>query len=69
MNPNYNFNRNGSPIWQPSCPQTMFPNDTAVTMAYIPYQLDSSVYCPEIALENGTLFPSLNKPFFGGKCR
>lgn len=55
--------------WQPSCPKTALPGDTAVTMAYVPYQLDMNVYCPEVALQNGTLFPVLDKPFFGGRCK
>ncbi len=55
--------------WQADCPKTALPADTAVTMAYVPYQTDSRVYCAETALKNGTLFPSLDKPFFGGKCR
>ena len=58
-----------SMYWQPACPKTALPHDTTVTMSYVPYQTDMNVYCPEIALQNGTLFPSLDKPFFGGKCR
>lgn len=63
---NNTFNNMNSPIWKPCCPKTALPSDTAVTMAYVPYQLNTDVYCPEVALENGTLFPSLDKPFFGG---
>ena len=69
MNSNLRLQYNVNMFWKPSCPQTMLPADTVVTMAYVPYQLDANVYCPETALQNGTLFPSLNKPFFGGKCR
>lgn len=67
---NINSMHNASSMyWQPACPKTALPVDTVVTMAYVPYQTDMNVYCPEIALQNGTLFPSLDKPFFGGKCR
>lgn len=37
-------------------------------MAYVPFQTDTTLYPPEKALENGTLFANLNKPFLGGKC-
>ena len=41
------------------------PADAAVTMAYVPMQTDTSVYDMEKALQTGTLFPVLNKPFAG----
>ena len=41
----------------------------AVTMAYIPFQTDTTEYTPETALKYGTLFPNLNKPFMGGACK
>ncbi len=47
------------------CVVTTLPEDTAVTMAYIPFQLDKTCYSPEKALQEGTLFPTLDKPFFG----
>ncbi len=43
-----------------------FPEETAVTMAYVPFQQDRRTYSLEEALENGTAFPTLNKPFLGG---
>lgn len=45
------------------------PKDAAVTMAYVPFQTDTTQYTPEMALSEGTLFPNLNKPFLGGKCK
>lgn len=42
------------------------PENPAVTMAYIPFQLDTTEYSPDTALNNGTLFVDLNKPFLGG---
>ena len=37
-------------------------------MAYVPWQELQAVYEPERALQCGTLFPELYKPFAGG-CR
>ncbi len=50
------------------CPFEKFPKNASVTMAYVPFQLDRTTYNPYEALKNGTLFITLNKPFFGGKC-
>lgn len=46
---------------------TALPSDATVTMAYVPFQFMSETYDEEKALMNGTLFPDLNKPFYG-KC-
>lgn len=69
MNNNFSVYNAYNTRWQPSCPKTALPADTTVTMAYVPYQLDTNAYCPEVALQNGTLFPVLDKPFFGGNCK
>lgn len=46
------------------------PDNATVTMAYVPFQTDASVYDDVKALEEGTLFPVLNKPFLAaGGCR
>lgn len=45
--------------------RTALPEDASVTMAYVPLQLGFVTYDTEKALENGTLFPALNKPFEG----
>lgn len=45
------------------------PKDASVTMAYVPLQEELVTYDEEKALANGTLFPSLNKEFFGGRKR
>ena len=42
------------------------PADAAVTMAYVPFQLDTARYDDEEALCAGTLFVDLNKPFLRG---
>ncbi len=47
------------------CVTTAFPDDTVVAMAYVPFQLDKTSYTPEQALQIGTLFKVLNKPFCG----
>lgn len=45
------------------------PLNATVAMAYVPYQNDSTTYDDENALEAGTLFPVLNKPFLGADCK
>ena len=48
---------------QPGLPA--LPSDAAVAMAYVPMQTDTTVYDTEKAMQTGTLFPALNKPFAG----
>ena len=43
------------------------PADATPTMAYIPLQLDLMSYETDKALGEGTLFPTLNKPFLRGR--
>lgn len=46
-----------------------FPKEISEAMAYVPYQINAkTTYSPAQAFVNGTLFPSLNKPFYGKKC-
>ena len=45
--------------------KTSFPENAALAMAYVPYQIDFSVYDIEKAFKSGTLFPCLDKPFTG----
>lgn len=49
------------------------PIENAVlAMAYVPMQVLGTVYAEEDALDQGTLFPDLDKPFkcrFGGRGR
>ncbi len=49
---------------------TPLPKNPVTTMAYVPYQTDTTMYSPENALKFGTAFVDLNKPFYayGGKC-
>ena len=45
------------------------PDNPTPTMAYIPFhQHNSKTYFPAQALEAGTVYPVLDKPFFGSKC-
>lgn len=36
-----------------------------VAMAYVPWQFFQTIYEPDKALQAGTIFPELNKPFLG----
>lgn len=40
-------------------------DNKAVAMAYVPWQRWNEVYSIDKALDCGTLFPELNKPFMG----
>ncbi len=42
------------------------PADAAVTMAYVPFQLNTARFDDEEALCKGTLYLDLNKPFLRG---
>lgn len=43
--------------------------DFALAMAYVPWQYFDTVYEPDKALEIGTIFPELDKPFLAaGRC-
>lgn len=54
-----------------SCHGTIspLPANPVVAMLYIPMQTDATMYDEMKALECGTLFPVLNKPFAGKCCR
>lgn len=47
------------------CVTTALPHESVVAMAYVPFQLDKTSYSAEKALNEGTLFQVLNKPFRG----
>lgn len=42
-----------------------FPDNFPVGMAYVPWQTWNQVYDFDKALQRGTLFPELDKPFIG----
>ena len=37
----------------------------ALAMAYVPWQHWDQIYCPAEGFACGTIFPELNKPFYG----
>ena len=49
--------------------EQMQPEEFPLAMAYVPWQYFTTVYEPDRALEVGTIFPELDKPFLaGGRC-
>lgn len=50
-------------------PTTPLPDDPVPAMAYVPFQQFERTFAPERALEAGTLFPELDKPFYGKQVR
>ncbi len=67
QNPKYNYNKNRC-----SCDSTPddFLKDYSLAMAYVPIQQWEKPYEIEKALQIGTIFSELNKPFTGkGGCR
>ena len=53
-----------------SMPDTSYVReDFALAMAYVPWQHFTTVFDTDKALEVGTIFPELEKPFLaGGRC-
>ena len=47
--------------------RTPLPEEVVPAMAYVPYQQPGKQYSTDQAIEKGTLFPVLNKPFLCGK--
>lgn len=46
-----------------------FPKETPYAMAYVPFQAENtSIYSPDQGFMSGTMYPSLDKPFYGKKC-
>lgn len=50
---------------EPSCKKSM--QEMVLAMAYVPWQEFDAIYDLPIALQVGTIFPELNKPFMGSK--
>ncbi len=46
-------------------PRSLFPDEMPYAMAYVPFQKWQKPYDSEAALERGTIFPCLDKPFIG----
>lgn len=49
--------------------KTSFPEDPALAIAYVRWQEPGNVYEPEEAFSHGTIFPCLDKPFYGRRAR
>ena len=52
-----------------ACRKAAFPVNTALAMAYVPFQQSGEVYSFDRALARGTAFPCLDKPFLMGCCK
>ncbi len=50
-------------------PECAIPECVSVAMAYVPFQMSTQMYDECKALERGTAFVCLDKPFMGGGCR
>ena len=44
------------------------PDNPVLAMAYVPFQTELITYTSKEAFDNGTLFPELDKKFYGGNC-
>lgn len=64
---NNNYNRNCSQCRDMIVPEGRFPEHTPIGMAYVPFQQWEEPYPENKALEEGTIFPSLNLKFYGRK--
>lgn len=49
--------------------KTPFPDETALAIAYVRWQEWGNVYEPEDAFARGTIFPCLDKTFYGRRAR
>lgn len=49
------------------CAKMLSKNEESLAMAYVPWQHFNNVYEPDKAILCGTIFPELNKPFYGRK--
>lgn len=45
--------------------RSQFPQDYSLAMAYIPLQEKLKIYPDDEGFDKGTIFPELNKPFYG----
>ncbi|MBR1384475.1 MAG: spore coat associated protein CotJA [Ruminococcus sp.] len=46
-------------------PKTILPEELPYAMAYVPFQQWQKPYDSDAALQRGTIFPALDKPFIG----
>ncbi len=45
------------------------PDTTVLAMSYVPFQTNTNMYDIAEGFTRGTVFPELDKPFLGGKCK
>lgn len=46
------------------------PQNTSFAMAYVPFQQNNSqLYAVHKGFESGTMYPELDKPFYGKDCK
>lgn len=50
-------------------PKPPFPDDPALAIAYVRWQEFGDVYEAEDGYTRGTIFPCLDKPFYGRRAR
>ena len=43
------------------------PREPMFANSYVPYQTLDEIYCPDVALEQGTIFPELDMPYTSGQ--
>ena len=53
------------PCAQHMPPRDIFHDNVSLAMAYVPWQIWNTTYDLDKALQVGTLFPCLDKPFMG----
>lgn len=46
-----------------------FPEDAALAIAYVKWQEFGNIYEAEEGFAHGTIFPNLDKPFYGRRAR
>ena len=70
MHPHHMGSRPSRPSMMPPCAGQDDPlAGMVLAMAYVPWQFFNDTYEPDKALQYGTIFPELNKPFYGkGGC-
>lgn len=62
-------NRSDPPSIECEQPDTALPKEMPIAMLYVPYQSWRKLYDHQIALERGTIFEELDKPFIGERLK
>ncbi len=48
---------------------SVLPDPMVLAMSYMPMQIFKDMYDVHEGFKSGTVFPELDKPFLGGKCK